>query len=239
MKKIFCLTLALLLCMSLLAGCSKDKPQTDVPQTNASQTDAAQTGEPEVEEEEIVTTFTLENEKMIAENVSPYDGLYLEGDSAETVSGVCAVKFTNTADQTVQEAQLIFSDGTQELSFWLEMLPAGQSVIVCEQNKNSAASEQLRFVDGTVTYLADGLENAAAVKVSTAEGNLVNVENAAEGMLPLVRVFYRSSDKDGTPLGGPCSSVMVDGIESGSSATVEAENWDASSVVVTVLVINE
>lgn len=234
MKKTICLLLVLLLCVSMLAGCSKDKPQNDAPQN-----DAPQSEEPQAEAPEIIKTFTLENEKMTAENVSPYEGLYLEDDSIETVSGVCAVKFTNTADQTVQDAQLIFSDGTQELSFWLEMLPAGQSVIVCEQNRKAASSEQLKFVDGTVNYLETGLENAAAIKATSVSEGLVNVENATEDMLPLVRVFYRSTDKDGTPLGGICRSVMVDGIEAGTAATVEAENWDATSVVVTVLVINE
>lgn len=264
MKKTLSLILVLLLCVSMLAGCSKDTPkndqvQNDQPQAgdtqnsdtqnsdtqsgdaqeNAPQDNDAQNNEEQEEAPVIVKTFTLEKEQLIAENVSPYDGLYLEYGDVETVSGLCAVKFTNTADQTIQEAQLIFSDGTQELSFWMEMLPAGQSVIVAEQNQKVAASEQLRFVDGTVTYLDSGLENVDAVRATSTGNNLVKVENITEEMLPLVRVFYRSTDQDGTPLGGLCRSVMVDGIDAGTVAMVEAENWDETSVVVTVLVINE
>ena len=66
MKKTICLLLVLLLCVSMLAGCSKDKPQNDAPQN-----DAPQSEEPQAEAPEIIKTFTLENEKMTAENVSP------------------------------------------------------------------------------------------------------------------------------------------------------------------------
>ncbi len=244
MKKTICLVIVLLLCVSMLAGCSKDNPQnkdpqTDAPQTDVPQTDAPQADDPQAEAPVITKTFTLENEKMTAENVSPYEGAFWEDGSAEAVSGVCAVKFTNTSDQTIQDAQLIFSDGTQELSFWLEMLPAGQSVLVCEQNRKAAASEQLQYVDGTVTYLAAGLENTSAITTTSTTAGLVDVENVTEAMLPLVRIFYRSTNQDGTPLGGVCQSVMADGLEANAAVTVEAENWDASSVVVTVLVINE
>ena len=108
MKKIICLTVALLLCISMLAGCSKDNtPASD----------------PENEEAQIVKNFDLEQEKVTAENVSPYEGLYVEDGTKETVSNVYAMKFTNNSDQAIRDAQLIFSDGTQELSFLIECSP--------------------------------------------------------------------------------------------------------------------
>ena len=217
MKKLICLLLAVAMCA--FAGCSNEAQKETEPQ--------------------VIKVFELENEKLTAENVSPYEGKYLEYGDEELVSGIYAVKFTNTGDQTISNAQLIFSDGTQELSFWLEMLPVGQSVVVAEQNQLAVAAEQLQYVDGEVSYLENGLEKANCVQVTENNDGTVNVKNVTEEMLPLVRVFFRPTDANGVSLGGPCRSILVDGIEAGASVNVEAESWDNSCAVVTVLVINE
>lgn len=219
MKKLICLCVSVLMLACICAGCAKDVQKETEPQ--------------------IVKTFELEAEKITAENVSPYEGKFLEYGDVETVSGIYAMKFTNTGDQTILNAQLVFSDGTQELSFWLEMLPTGQSVIVAEQNQLAVAAEQLQYVDGKVTYLETGLEMAGSVEVTDNKDGTVNIKNVTDEMLPLVRVFYRHTDENGNPIGGPCQSVMADGIDADAAVTVAAEGWDESCVVATVLVINE
>ena len=84
MKKRICLCLSLVLILSICAGCGSKTAQKETePQANA--------------------PLYLEKEKITAENVSPYDGLYLEYGDMETVSGLYAVKFTNTGDQTIQD----------------------------------------------------------------------------------------------------------------------------------------
>lgn len=214
MKKVITLLLVLALAVSVFAGCSKE----------------------EQEEEQVLE---LEGMNMTAENVSPYEGRYLEDPAADTVSGVYAMKFTNTGDETIQTAQLFFSNGTDELVFWLEMLPAGQSVTVAELNMLAVAEGEIQFVDGTVTYLEAGLENAECVEVTGGNDGMIQVRNTTEEMLPLVRIFYRHTDAEGNLLGGPCYSAMIDGIEVGGTAEAEAEFWTEDCKVVTVLVVNE
>lgn len=219
MKKAICLCLAILMIVCACVGCDNEEQKETEPQ--------------------VIKTFELKDEKITAENVSPYEGKYLEYGDVETVSGICAMKFTNTGDQTIQSAQLVFSDGTQELSFQFEMLPAGQSVLVAEQNQLSAAAEELNFVDSNIAYLEAGLEKADCVKVTDNSDGTVKIENVTDEMLPLVRVFFRPADANGNPIGGPCKSVMVDGIEAGAAVETAAEGWDKTCVVVTVLIINE
>ena len=219
MKKALCMCLAILMIACTCIGCGQDNQKETEPQTTK--------------------TLELKEEQITTENVSPYEGKYLESGDVETVSGIYAMKFTNTGDQTIQSAQLIFSDGTQELSFLLEMLPAGQSVIVAEQNQLSAAAEKLIFVDSNITYMEAGLEKADYVKVSDNKDGTVKIENVTGEMLPLVRIFFRPTDANKNPIGGPCKSVMMDGIEAGAAVDIAAEGWDETCVVVTVLVINE
>ena len=218
MKKFFCLCLAALMAAGVFASCGTSTQQET--------------------ESQVVETFVLK-EKITAENISPYEEAYLEYGDSETVSGLYAMKFTNTGDQTISSAQLIFSDGTQELSFWLEMLPADQSVIVAEQSQLTAANEQLQYVDGTVSYLEGVQENKDCVQVSDNKDGTVQIKNVTGEMLPLVRVFFRPTDASGVPIGGLCRSIMVDGIEAGASVNVAGDGWDESCEVVTVLIINE
>ena len=222
MKKLICILLAVALCA--FAGCANEEQKETEPQQET--------------EPEIVKNFELEQVKMTAENVSPYEGLYLEYGDEELVSGLYAMKFTNTADQTIREAQLIFSDGTQELTFWLEMLAPGQSVVAVNQDQTAVVSEELMYVDGTVSYMEEGMENAASVEVTGGEG-VVSVTNVTGEDLPLVRVFFRPTDENGTMIGGVCRSFMADGIPAGETVEVEAENWVEGSAIATVLVINE
>ncbi len=222
MKKILFLGLTLVLGVCMLTGCGKKEPEN----TNSPGG-------------QFITAIELKNEQITAENVSPYKGKYLEYDDEEMVDGIYAMKFTNTGDRTIREAQLVFSDGAQELTFRLEMLPAGQSIIVAEWNQLSATSNALQFVDGTITRLETGLENNNCVKVSGNKDGTVQVENTTDEMLPLIRIFYRPTDENGNMIGGPCNSILVDGIESGASATAEGGKWTKGCVVVTVLVANE
>ena len=216
MKKLICVLLAVLMCV--FAGCSNEETKETEP--------------------EIVKTFELEAEQITAENVSPYEGLYLEYGDEETVSGLYAVKLTNNASETIREGQLIFTDGTQELVFRLEMLGAGQSVVVCDLDQRTVAAEQLQYVDGTVSYMEPEMVNEGSVKVAGGAG-VVSVTNTTEEDLPLVRVFFRPTDENGAMIGGACRSFMVDGIPAGETVEVEAEGWTDGCAVSTVLVINE
>lgn len=208
------IALLLALCLLVFAGCGKKNEEENGP-------------------------IVLEAEGISAENVSPYDGVYLENGEEEQVSGVCAMAFTNTSDKTIQEADLVFFDGVKELSFHLEMLAAGQTVTVAEAEKQTAEAEQLQYADGKVTYLEDGLENPDSVEVTTVSDGVVSIRNTTEEDLPLVRVFYRNTDGSGNALGGICYSCIADGIPAGEAVEVEAENWTETSTVATVLVVWE
>lgn len=183
--------------------------------------------------------FVLKDLNITAVNITPYEGLYLEAGEAETVSGVYAMTFTNTGSKTIREAQLVFTDGKQELYFRFEMLAAGQTVTVAEMEKCAVTADTVLFVDGTVAYLEDGLEKTGVVEITTDASGAMTVRNTTEEWLPLIRIFYRGTDTAGNALGGPCRSALIDGLEPGASFQPEAEGWDATCAVAAVLVVNE
>ena len=206
MNKAISLCLAILMIACTFVGCHHDEQKESEPQA--------------------VRIFELENEKIIAENVSPDEGVY-------------AVRFTNTGDKTIQDAQLVFGDGTQELMFWFEILPAGQTITVTEQDELRVAAEELKYIDSSISYLADGIENPGSVEVTGGEEGLIQVKNITGEVLPLVRVFYRQTDDSGNMIGGSCCSVLADGIAPGETVQVMADGWNDRSAVVTVLVVSQ
>ena len=241
MKKAISLVMVLLLCAGMFAGCSKDKPedqQAQEAQTEQTEQQVQQEEQTEAQPEE-PKLLVLEGVNITAENVSPYEGLYLEAGDEEHVSGVYAMKFTNTGDRAIHSAQLFFSNGTNEMVFYLEMLPAGKSVTVAEINKLAATDAEIEYVDGTVNYLEAGLENANCVEVSSGDDGTILVSNTTDEALPLVRVFYRRTDGAGNLIAGPCYSFMIDGLEAGGSFVPDVAYWSDDCEVVTVLVVNE
>ena len=242
MKKVICLLLGLALAASAFVGCSQNEQNeptelTEPTELNEQQEQLEQ--QEQQEQQEVNNVMELTGMHMTAENVSPYEGIFLEDPALGTVSGVYAMKFTNTGDQTIHSTQLIFSNGVDDLVFWVEMMPAGQSVIVAEMNAKKVEAGEIQFVDGTMDYLEAGLENPDAVEVTCGSNDMMEVRNVTQEALPLVRVFYRSVNGDGILMGGPCYSVVIDGLDVDGTVEVEAEYWDENSAVVSVLVVNE
>ena len=135
MKKVICLLLGVALAASAFVGCSQNEQNEPTKLTEPTELNEQQEQQEQMEQQEqqeVNNVMELTGMHMTAENVSPYEGIFLEDPALGTVSGVYAMKFTNTGDQTIHSTQLIFSNGVDDLVFWVEMLPAGQSVIVAE-----------------------------------------------------------------------------------------------------------
>lgn len=233
MKKFSCLMAALFMCAGLLVGCQSNGESPA--ETLSTSKSAISIGT-----EMLATPEELAG-KMDVQNISPYEGIYLEaGDEYKSrESNVYALKVTNNAEETILNAALVYSDGTQKLTFYVEMLPVGKSVYVVERNKKTVVSEELTFVEGTVNYLEAGMENMECVEITGTDESSLMIENLTEEILPCVWIFYRKLHTDGTLLGGVCYSTMSGAIEAEETIELEAESWMDTCVIVNVLVLDD
>jgi hypothetical protein len=216
--RIFGLVIAGLL---LLSGCaSSNKTPESTP--------------PEIQEK----TMILDEIGLRVEHLSPYDGIYIEkGDdeNKDRVEGVYALAITNTAEKTIQKAHLIFSDGLQELNFYLEMLPSDSTVTVVEYDKKPVKSEDFQLVDSQITYLQDGLENMKSIKLVESEYGSATLRNTTNQKRSMVEVYYRRGYEGGT-LGGKCYVEVLEDVEPGELLYLAPDYWTDKSKIVNVLI---
>ena len=186
-------------------------------------------------------TIVLPDIGLQVENVFPYTGIYIEqGDdeNKDRVEGVCALAFTNTAEKTIYDASLTFTDGIQTLDFYFQMLPYGNTVTVVEFDKKVLQSSELQLVDSRINYLQDGLENRSGMELITSEYGSVTLKNASGKKIPKVEVYYRRAYENGT-LGGICYKGVLKDLGPGDLVFPEMDYWSEGSTIVNILVYSE
>jgi hypothetical protein len=232
------------LCVTLLSGCggiynpvetTEDPLATYVPETTIEPTVIPATINPEdnVTPDEIADSLAIEN-------ISPYTGIFVECDPEDQcrVEGIYALKVTNTSDKTILNALLNYNDGTNDLVFYIEMLPAGQTIVVAEQNMQEMENEYIVFTGGAVNYLEEGMEAMDKVEITPTDNSTLFVKNVSEEYLPLIWVFYRQTDREGRIIGGRCYSAMAGDLPPLAEYEAEAPDWRRSCVIVNVLVLD-
>lgn len=80
-------------------------------------------------------------------DVGKYTGIYMEDGTDEIVSGLLMIIVENTGTQDVQYAQIKMQIGNQTATFKMSTLPAGESIILLEQ-------ERMPYTEGTITWAA-------------------------------------------------------------------------------------
>ena len=217
----------LLLSGFLLAGCAE---REKIPPQSVQSSEAGYHG----------VDVTPENlaDQVTVESIVPYDGIFLEGDEKERVEDTYALKVTNVSEETILYATFNYRAGRKDLTFYLEMLPAGKSVIVAEQQKQSVKNEELKYVDGDIHYIQAGLENMESVKITPTKESTLKVKNKTSELLPVVWIFYRKAEADGTLLGGKCYDTGIVDLGARETYEAEAEFWMDDCEIVNVILLD-
>lgn len=216
MKKRICLFLTLVLAVGILTAC---------------------VGEPE----ELTSGVDITPEELAGivsvTNISPYTGIYIEkGDdeNKDRVEEVTALRIANTGDTTILDAHFVFTDGKQELNFYLQMLPSGSVVTLVEYDKKMAATSNLQYVDSQINYLSDAIEDPDGFEVLESEYGSLIVENKTKQELDKVEIYYRRAFEDGT-LGGICYVEVLEDVGIGDIVYADPGYWSDKCAVVNIL----
>lgn len=255
MKKTISLILVLTLCLCLLAGCGGENPAESESVPTAELTDPPETTErpnqftikiadpgsiPEVAPEKNVTPEEFKD-VLLVENKAPFTSQYMECDpwDFERRYDVYALGVTNISDKTIENLTLTYSNGEQNLSFYVEMLPAGWTVVPMDVNGTAVTSTELTYVSGQVNYLTTGREVTDEVELTETMNSTIIVKNMTEEDMAAVVVYYRDVDYLGNVMAGRCFSAASMELIPGWQEELETDQWLPSCVIVNVVVLDE
>lgn len=253
MKKTIALMLAMALGIGLLTGCAgKNEPgDPTVPEQTAPSAAterptrfAIQIADPgpipEVAPEKNVTPEEFAD-VLLVENKAPFTSQFMECEpwDFERRYDVYALGVTNISDKTIENLTLTYYNGERELVFYVEMLPAGWTVVAMDTEGTAVTSTELTYVSGEVNYLTVGREVTDEVELTETLNSTVIVKNMTEEDMAAVVVYYRDVDYLGNVMAGRCFSATSMELIPGWQEELETDQWLPSCVIVNVVVLDE
>lgn len=259
MKKFITLLAALLLLLSLMAGCKAANPKSTV---DADYVPIPELTDPTIpsekprefpaaiEDTKPVPTVTEEKnvtpeefrDILLVENRSPFTGQFMEcePEDFERRDDVYALAVTNISGKTIETVTLRYMNGEKELTFVVEMLPAGWTVVAMDTEGTAVTQEKLTYVSGQVQYLTVGREVTDEVALTETRNGTIIVKNMSGEEMQTVVVYYRDVDYQGNILAGRCFSAVTTGsMIPGWQEELETDQWLPSCVIVNVVVLDK
>lgn len=174
--------------------------------------------------------YAIEGTALTVQNISSYDGIFLEDGSDGEVTGVAAMVVENTGDTNVEYAAITISCNGETLEFDASDLPAGATVVVQEKNKTPYQSGTYTDCSAVVAEMGDFEMSEDQVKVEETENGSLLVTNLTDEEIPCVRIFYKFYMEDEeTYVGGITYTAKLTGLAAGASQTVTPSHYAAGS----------
>ena len=180
--------------------------------------------------EDVFFPYALEGTELTVQNISSYDGIFLEDGSDGEVTGVAAMVVENTGDTNVEYAAITISCNGETLEFDASDLPAGATVVVQEKNKTPYQSGTYTDCSAVVAEMGDFEMSEDQVKVEETESGSLLVTNLTDEEIPCVRIFYKfyMADEE-TYVGGITYTAKLTGLSAGASQTVTPSHYAAGN----------
>ena len=180
--------------------------------------------------EDVFFPYVIEGTELTVQNISSYDGIFLEDGSDGEVTGVAATVVENTGDTNVEYAAITISCNGETLEFDASDLPSGATVVVQEKNKTPYQSGTYTDCSAVVAEMGDFEMSEDQVKVEETESGSLLVTNLTDEEIPCVRIFYKfyMADEE-TYVGGITYTAKLTGLSAGASQTVTPSHYAAGN----------
>lgn len=180
--------------------------------------------------EEKFFPYAIDGTALVVQNISSYDGIFLEDGSDGQVTGVAAMVVENTGDTNVEYAAITINCNGEILEFDASDIPAGATIVVQEKNKTAYQSGTYADCSAVVAEMGEFEMSADQVKVEETENGSLLVTNLTDEEIPCVRIFYKFyMEEEEAYVGGITYTAKLTGLSAGGSQTVSPSHYAAGS----------
>ena len=168
--------------------------------------------EPTIEEVVNIEGTSIGND-LIVRNIGSYTGAFVEDGSNEIVSGVLMLVVANIGDDDIQYAEITLPTDAGDAKFTLSTLPAGESVVLLEQNRmpHTGDEDASRAVSDNVAFFSEPLSlREEQLKLQILDG-AINVSNISGADIEGDIVIYYKNAATDLYYGGITYRVRIEG----------------------------
>lgn len=170
--------------------------------------------------------FAVPGTDLIALELTSYDGLYLEDGSVERVSGISALVLQNSGTQMLEKADIELYQGDRKLKFILSYLPAGQKILVLENERCPYESAGITNCFGRSCEAPKDIPGLVTVRET--QGRFLLISNPGPIPLKNVTVYYKTYDSDSDMfLGGIAYELSIYRIAPGDTYIAQPGYYDS------------
>ncbi len=173
-------------------------------------------------------------------DVGKYTGVYMEDGTDEIVSGILMIVVTNSGQEAIQYAKITMPVSGGEAVFTLSTLPAGQSVVLLEQNRlkwsaseayNNVLMENLAVFSEPLSLCEDRLK----LQILNGAINVTNI--SGKDITGDISIYYKNSAVDLYYGGITYRVTITGGMKAGEIKQIMASRFsDSGSKIMFVTV---
>lgn len=172
----------------------------------------------------------VEGYDLVIEKLAPYDGMYVEDGSNQNVADVAMILVRNEGDYPVEYAEIAMEHGDESRIYRISALPAGESMVVQEQTRQSVPEKAPSACKALVVQRAQMGMAAEQVSVTENGDGTLTVRNLTDKMIPTVRIFYKYYMKnEDVFVGGIAFTVRITRLGAGSETTIQPSHYTSDS----------
>ena len=173
---------------------------------------------------------------LTLEKLAPYNGMYVEDGSNQTVQGVAMLLVSNTGDTPLEYTQISVSYGEETLLFDISALPVGEQLVVQEKNRKPIPEGTPTAANAMVVHRAKMDMSTGKVRVTDNGDNTLTIENLTDTTIPTVRVFYKYYLKEQDMfVGGIAFTVRVTRLGANGKVTLQPTHYTSDSAQVVMV----
>lgn len=139
----------------------------------------------------------VEGTPLLIEDMTGYDGPFVEDGSDEEVANVAALILRNVGSVGVERASVSLERGDLRLTFEVSNLPPGAAVLVAEKNRQSCPQRNFTACTGWAEQSGESWLGGGSVGIEEMGMGMIAVTNITAEPLEKVSLFYKTYYREG------------------------------------------